>query len=230
MIAPLLHRDCPARGLHRAPGCVPWMPDGAQAFTMPLSLLPARPLRLSGFALVLALVALAVSPDGRPAAGTAGAAPLWLWPVGPPQVVTRPFIAPATTYAAGHRGIDIRVEAGAGLGTVGGPGAGLGPEVVAPADGVVHFVGTVVDRPVLSLRHPGGLISSFEPVQSGLVAGRPVSAGDVVGVVRVGAAMPAHCPTPCLHFGVRLHGEYVSPLNFLGGIERSVLLPTRPLR
>lgn len=206
-------------GLTRAP----LIACRAQAVSMPLTLLPARPFRLSGFALVLSLVALAVSPDGRPAAVATGAAPQWLWPVGPPHVISRPFIAPATTYAAGHRGIDIRVDADAGRG---GPGA----EVVAPADGIVHFVGTVVDRPVLSLRHPGGLVSSFEPVESGLAAGHTVSAGEVVGTVHVGAATPPHCPTPCLHFGVRLHGEYVSPLNFLGGIARSVLLPTRELR
>jgi murein DD-endopeptidase MepM/ murein hydrolase activator NlpD len=196
------------------------MPRRVQSDSVPLSSLLARPFRLSGFALALALVALAVSPDGRPAAGASGAAPHWLWPVSPPHVVSRPFIAPATTYGAGHRGIDIRISEGAGAGT----------EVVAPAGGVVHFVGTVVDRPVLSLRHPGGLLSSFEPVESDLVVGQPVSAADVIGLVRVGAATPEHCPTSCLHFGVRLRGEYVSPLNFLGGIARSVLLPTRQLR
>jgi len=209
-----------------APSCAPRTTGGVQAVPVPLSSLLARPFRLSGFALALALVALAVSPDGRPAAGAAGAAPRWLWPVGPPHIVSRPFIAPATTYAAGHRGIDIRVDGVAGLSA----GAALGADVSAPADGVVHFVGTVVDRPVLSLRHAGGLVSSFEPVESHLVAGQRVSAGDLVGTVRVGTATPAHCPTPCLHFGVRLNGDYVSPLNFLGGITRSVLLPTRELR
>ncbi len=215
-----------------APSCGPGMPGGVQSVTVPLSSLFARPFRLTGFALALALVALAVSPDGRPAVGAAGAAPHWLWPVAPPHVISRPFIAPATTYAAGHRGIDIRIDAVAALDSVAklDGGAGTGAEVVAPADGVVHFVGTVVDRPVLSIRHPGGLVSSFEPVESGLVEGQPVSAGDVVGAVRVGATTQAHCPTPCLHFGVRLHGDYVSPLNFLGGIARSVLLPTRELR
>lgn len=208
------------------------MPGRVQSVSVPLSSLLARPFRLSGFALALALVALAVSPDGRPAAGASGAAPRWVWPLAPPHVVSRPFIAPATTYGAGHRGIDIRIDSRSGLGEDPGLGAGarLGAEVMAPADGVVHFVGTVVDRPVLSLRHPGGLISSFEPVESDLVTGQPVSAADVIGLVRVGAATPAHCPTPCLHFGVRVHGEYVSPLNFLGGIARSVLLPTRQLQ
>jgi murein DD-endopeptidase MepM/ murein hydrolase activator NlpD len=58
-----------------------------------------------------------------------------------------------------------------------------------------------------------------------LVAGDAVRRGEVVGVLQ-----PGHCSRPCLHFGVRRHGEYLSPLNFLGGIPHSVLLPTRPFR
>jgi murein DD-endopeptidase MepM/ murein hydrolase activator NlpD len=147
------------------------------------------------------------------AAPVAGAAPsaTWAWPLGPPHAIVRPFIAPATPYSSGHRGIDVSgVE---------------GEPVLAPADGIVHFAGVVVDRPVLSIRHPGGLISSYEPVTTSLVAGEEVRRGDTIGALQSG-----HCGAPCLHFGVRRHGEYVSPLNFLGGIPRSVLLPTRPLR
>ncbi len=158
------------------------------------------------------LVALLVGPSGPPHAGRseAGTAPRWEWPIAAPHPIVRPFIAPPTPYSAGHRGIDI----------------GTAPEtpVVAPADGIVHFAGVVVDRPVLSLRHAGGLISSFEPVTSELVEGADVTRGSVIGALAAG-----HCSTPCLHFGVRLHGEYVSPLNYLGGIPPSVLLPTRPL-
>jgi murein DD-endopeptidase MepM/ murein hydrolase activator NlpD len=140
--------------------------------------------------------------------------PRWAWPIGAPRVITRPFIAPATPYSAGHRGIDLLAAAGA--------------TVYAPADGVVHFAGVIVDRPVISLEHPGGLISSFEPVASTLVAGTIVHRGDAIGRI-LGAPQSGHCGASCLHFGVRLHGQYVSPLNYLGGIPRSVLLPTRPL-
>jgi murein DD-endopeptidase MepM/ murein hydrolase activator NlpD len=60
-------------------------------------------------------------------------------------------------------------------------------------------------------------------VESTLSAGEAVSRGQLVG-----ALLPGHCAlVPCLHFGVRLNGEYVSPLNYLGGIRRAVLLPTR---
>jgi murein DD-endopeptidase MepM/ murein hydrolase activator NlpD len=122
----------------------------------------------------------------------------------------KPFIAPETRYAAGHRGIDIA--------------APVGSPVLAPSDGVVSFAGFVVDRPVLSVRHPGGLVSSYEPVATALVEGASIHRGEVIGVVVAG-----HCAAACLHFGVRLDGEYVSPLNYLGGIPRSVLLPTRTL-
>jgi murein DD-endopeptidase MepM/ murein hydrolase activator NlpD len=135
----------------------------------------------------------------------------WQWPVDPPRSVVRPYVAPATPYSVGHRGVDL--------------GALPGGVVYAPADGVVHFSGFVVDRPVLSIRHPGGLISSYEPVESSLSAGTPVQRGQPVGTVLAG-----HCgPVGCVHLGVRLDGEYVSPLLYLGEVPRSVLLPTRPL-
>ena len=164
-----------------------------------------------------ASVAAAASPAKlQPAVSAAGAASairsaLWEWPVDGTRVLLRPYIAPPTPYGPGHRGIDIALSAG---GTV-----------YAPADGIVHFSGIVVDRPVLSIRHADGLISSFEPVSSKLVAGDHVRSGDQIGEAEAG-----HCTVACVHFGVRLYGDYVSPLNYLGGIPHSVLLPTRPLR
>lgn len=174
---------------------------------------PARPSRLTGFAIVLCLVALLALPTGSAATGatTQGAA-LWQWPIRPTPVVTRPFEQPPTRYSAGHRGIDI-------AGDVGTP-------VYSPASGIVHFAGAVGGRPVLSLEHLGGVLSSFEPVDSVLVAGDTVAAGDVIGIVSGPSA--SHCDN-CLHFGVREDGEYVSPLKFLGGIAPAVLLPTRKL-
>src|SRR5690606_2043421 len=134
----------------------------------------------------------------------------WQWPIAPPHPIARAYSAPPTPYAAGHRGVDIAAASGA--------------DVVAPADGVVHFAGMVAGRPVLSIRHSGGLISSFEPVTTELAAGETVRAGDVVAQL---ASPITHCSSPCLHFGVRLYGDYVSPLLLLGGVAHSVLLPTR---
>jgi murein DD-endopeptidase MepM/ murein hydrolase activator NlpD len=154
---------------------------------------------------IVALMVLAPASSASPA--PASSPPVWDWPVDAPRVIVRQFIAPPTAYASGHRGVDLATENGI---------------VFAPADGVVHFAGMVVDRPVLSIRHPGGLISSYEPVESTLLKGDAVARGDPVGTV-----LPGHCSDTCLHFGVRLDGEYVSPLLYLGGIEPSVLLPTR---
>jgi murein DD-endopeptidase MepM/ murein hydrolase activator NlpD len=140
----------------------------------------------------------------RPAAARSGA---WLWPLPQPHTVSRPFEAPQTQYSAGHRGIDIA--------------AAPGTPVYAAAAGVVSFAGVVAGRPLLSIAHPGELVSSIEPVQALLANGEHVSAGQQVGMVAVGG----HCSTACLHFGVRLHGQYVSPMLLLGGIPRAVLLP-----
>ncbi len=134
------------------------------------------------------------------------AAALWSWPVAAPHPIARPFVAPETPYAAGHRGLDVRASAGA--------------EVRAPADGVVHFAGFVVDRPVISLRHAGGVLSSFEPVEPLVATGDRVARGEVIGIL-----LPGHCATPCLHLGARVDGGYVNPLLFLGGLDHAVLYP-----
>ena len=154
---------------------------------------------------VLALVVFGPAPAA--AVGPSGSTGVWEWPVAPPRQLLRPFVAPPTPYAAGHRGIDVA--------------ASPGSTVFAAADGVVSFAGVVVDRPVLSIRHAGGFVSSIEPVAAGVAAGDAVGAGQAVGVVASGG----HCDARCVHFGVRLHGEYVNPLGLLATIERAVLLP-----
>ncbi|UIP58868.1 murein hydrolase activator EnvC family protein [Agromyces marinus] len=155
--------------------------------------------------------AAAPPPPPATAAGSFEPAPAaesgWIWPVGPPVLLVEPFRAPATPYSSGHRGIDLLAPQAAA--------------VVSPADGVVSFAGPVAGREVLSIDHGGGVVSAIEPVESGLAAGTVVRAGEPVGVVSSGG----HCESRCVHFGVRVHGEYVSPLNWLGGVPRAVLLP-----
>ena len=148
----------------------------------------------------------AVAAEDRPAATAR-----WGWPVDPPHTVTRPFQAPTTEYGPGHRGIDIAVAPGA--------------EVRAPADGIVSFAGVVVDRPLVSIRHADGLVSSVEPVVPLVAAGDAVVAGQVVGTL---AAEPRHEPDGGLHLGARLHGEYVDPALLLAALRHAVLLPLDP--
>ncbi|MFC9558194.1 M23 family metallopeptidase [Agromyces sp. NPDC056965] len=131
----------------------------------------------------------------------------WRWPVPAPTRVVAPFRAPPTPYTAGHRGIDIAATPAA--------------TVVAAAPGVVSFSGMVAGRPVVSIDHGDGVVSAIEPVAGLVAAGATVAAGDPIGTVATGG----HCDSGCVHFGVRVDGEYVSPFLFLGGLPRAVLLP-----
>ena len=154
-------------------------------------------------------------------AGPAGAAPTahprettvrpsWAWPLSPRPAVVRPFDPPPEPWLSGHRGVDLQAAAD-------------GVPVTSPADGVVTFVGVVVDRPVITIDHSGGLRSSFEPVHSTLRKGDTVAKGQ-----EIGALEPGHCgQLPCVHWGVRRGEEYVDPLAFVMDLRPSVLLPLR---
>ncbi|WP_173924273.1 murein hydrolase activator EnvC [Agromyces sp. Marseille-P2726] len=152
-------------------------------------------------------VAVSARPWNEPSHGDHD--PQWSWPVPAPIRVVDPFRAPPTPYAAGHRGIDLRIEPGA--------------VVVAAAPGTVSYAGQVAGRGVVAIDHGGGVVSAIEPVEASVAQGAPVAAGDAIAVVGSGG----HCDARCVHFGVRVDGEYVSPFLFLGGLPRAVLLPMR---
>lgn len=150
---------------------------------------------------------LAVVLGGHPASAAEGdplAGRGWVWPVEAVQVV-RPFAAPPHPYAAGHRGLDL----------------GGVDRVRSPARGTVAFAGSVAGRPVVTIDHGDGLVTTLEPVTTTLRAGEAVARGDPVGTVAAGG----HAPVGAVHFGVRWNGEYVNPLRLLGGVPRAILLP-----
>lgn len=158
------------------------------------------------------------TPDVGPAARSSFIA-AWSWPLVPEPRVLRHFERPPQDWKPGHRGVDLSTR-------------GLPAQVRSPADGVVAFAGTVVDRGVLTIDHGDGRISSFEPVTTTLVEGRAVGTGDVVATVAVihpatasGGTVRGHCGGLCLHWGVRVEGEYVDPLAFVTDRRPSVLLP-----
>lgn len=134
----------------------------------------------------------------------------WSWPITGPVRITRPFLVPPHAYGPGHRGIDLAsLEGGSDI------------VVRSPADGVIAFVGTVVDRPLLTIDHGDGLVTTLEPARSELMVGTDVRAAEAIGTLASGG----HAAGGELHFGVRLNGEYVNPLLLLGGVPRAILLP-----
>lgn len=138
-------------------------------------------------------------------AAAVAATPSWDWPADAPVRVASPYVAPAHAYGAGHRGIDLVAEG----------------VVRAPADGVVAFAGTVVDRGVVTIDHGDGWVLTLEPVDPSVTAGTAVRRGEQVGTVGAGG----HAAAGTVHVGVRLDGEYVNPMLRLGTVPRAVLLP-----
>lgn len=166
-------------------------------------------------ALLFAAV-LAGSAPTIPGAEPVPAQPRWNWPLSPKPDVMRPFDPPDRPWLSGHRGVDLEPEFSSTPGQAGW-------QVSAPADGVVTFVGVVVDRKVITIDHGDGLRSSFEPVASELQQGDAVAKGQAIGIIEDAAG---HCgTTKCLHWGVRRGDDYVNPLAFVQDLRPSVLLP-----
>lgn len=147
----------------------------------------------------LALVMTLALPASDPLAALG-----WVWPVERVQVV-RPYEAPTHAYGPGHRGVDLA----------------SGEVVLSPADGHVAFAGSVAGRPVVTIDHGGGLVTTLEPVVSDLAVGAVVARAAPIGRLDGGG----HTAPGVVHFGVRLNGEYVNPLRLLGGVPRAILLP-----
>lgn len=158
----------------------------------------------------LALTAALVGLGAEAAAAPDEAQPVpggWIWPVSGAFRIAEPFAAPAHAYGPGHRGIDLEPA---------------GPAVlVAPQAGVVAYAGTIAGRGIVTIDHGDGWVTTLEPIASDAVAGLAVARGDAVGTIALGG----HSPSGTVHFGVRLHGEYVNPLMLLGGVPRAVLVP-----
>ena len=127
------------------------------------------------------------------------------WPLRPRPAVVRTFDAPTPNWNRGHRGVDL----------AGGPGQ----QVYAAGPGTVVFAGDLAGRPLVSITHPGGLRTSYEPVRPSVRAGQLVTAGTTIGELLAGhdgCAAPA-----CLHWGAMWGpasaADYVDPLGLLAG-------------
>ncbi len=125
------------------------------------------------------------------------------WPLRPPPAVARGFDAPTPDWQTGHRGVDL-------------PGS-PGQRVYAAGAATVVFAGLLAGRPVVSLAHPGGLRTSYEPVRAVVRAGQAVTSETVIGELVAGHA---GCrAAACLHWGAMWgpasRADYVDPLGLL---------------
>ncbi|MDX6398536.1 MAG: hypothetical protein QOJ43_1944, partial [Gaiellaceae bacterium] len=133
----------------------------------------------------------------------APAAPAWTWPVQGP--VLRPFLLGPDAYAGGqHRGVDV--------------GAPVGASVVAPAAGLVSFVGSVPGGGrALTIQTADGYAITLLQFGAVVVArGTELAEGAVAGTV--GESADDVTTAPHVHLGVRVASEpngYVDPLSLL---------------
>jgi murein DD-endopeptidase MepM/ murein hydrolase activator NlpD len=96
---------------------------------------------------------------------------------------------------------------------IGGPGQ----PVYAAGPGTVVFAGVLAGRPVVSVDHPGGLRTSYEPVAATVRPGQAVSSSSALGRLERGHA---GCPAAaCLHWGAMwgpaARADYVDPLGLI---------------
>jgi murein DD-endopeptidase MepM/ murein hydrolase activator NlpD len=135
------------------------------------------------------------------------------WPLRPAPTVVRGFDAPSPDWKPGHRGVDLS----------GRPGQ----QVYAAGRATVVFAGELAGRPVVSLAHPGGLRTSYEPVRAAVRTGQQVTAQTVIGELVAGHSGCA--ATACLHWGAMWgpasEAAYVDPL----GLLRSTPVRLKPL-
>jgi murein DD-endopeptidase MepM/ murein hydrolase activator NlpD len=154
-------------------------------------------------ALALATTVTALWP-----ASAAGAQPSQAAPPAPPYSppvsapIGDPFRPPVGAYGAGNRGLEYDTEPG--------------DAVWASADGTVVFAGPVAGTLHVTVRHTGGVRTSYSFLTAiAVVLGQHVRRGDRVGIAG-----------ERLHFGARAGDAYFDPASlFVGGEVDVELLP-----
>ncbi|WP_313816779.1 M23 family metallopeptidase [Citricoccus sp.] len=211
--------------------------DGGGRFPLVLRLLGLAALGLTAPAFVPPITTAAPVAPSPQVATAAEVSSGWVPPTS--GAILRVFEPPPEPWAAGHRGVDWEAT---------------GDEVVAPGAGTVRFAGPVAGRPVITLAHANGMLSSLEPVTAAehWSVGDRVEAGELLGTVGPGrsdgegdgdggqgsSTAPSgsgHCAQRCVHWGVRIPDgwvvdgaawdRYLDPLVLLGWSGPSILWP-----
>jgi murein DD-endopeptidase MepM/ murein hydrolase activator NlpD len=170
----------------------------------------------SAAALVVTVTVAVTTASAVPATASADAGDVRLqWPLRPRPAVVRAFDAPSPNWNRGHRGVDL-------AGTSGQPVYAAGPATVV-------FAGVLAGRPLVSLAHPGGLRTSYEPVRATVRTGQVVGASTSIGVLESGH--PGCAAEACLHWGAMwgpaARADYVDPVGLVATTP-IVLKPLHP--
>nr|WP_065337111.1 M23 family metallopeptidase [Corynebacterium pseudotuberculosis] len=111
--------------------------------------------------------------------------------------VLKGFKKPEYNWLPGHRGVDLELSVGA--------------NVLAAESGIVAFSGTVARTPTISIDHPDGIRTTYQPVFTSLRKGDSVRIGDVIGQLA-----PSTDGNAGLHWGAFTGNyEYINPLSLL---------------
>ncbi|WP_250213401.1 M23 family metallopeptidase [Acrocarpospora catenulata] len=130
----------------------------------------------------------------------------WAWPITNPHVL-RGFDPPPQRWLPGHRGIDLAAHPA--------------QAVYAAGAGTVTFAAPVGGVSAIAITHTNNLKTTYLPVTPSVHNGDQVSKGDLIGTIAP-SPLP-HCPTTCLHWGLRRGPLYLNPLLLLGLAEVRLL-------
>ncbi|WP_411206576.1 M23 family metallopeptidase [Corynebacterium callunae] len=106
------------------------------------------------------------------------------------------FDKPAQNWLPGHRGVDLDLA--------------IGDPVLAAGAGVIAFSGVVFGTPTISIDHPDGIRTTYQPVHSHVTVGQTVSRGEIIGTL--GHPTTAY---PGLQWGAKVGEDYLNPISLL---------------
>ena len=115
-----------------------------------------------------------------------------------PNRVLRPFNKPAKNWLPGHRGVDLE--------------ATPTDPIYAAGDGTVIYAGTLAGVPTVSIEHPGGLRTTYQPVLPLVAVGDTVTGKQPIGTLAPGGTHGY----PGLQWGAKFGADdYINPLTLL---------------
>ena len=115
-----------------------------------------------------------------------------------PNRVLRPFNKPAKNWLPGHRGVDLE--------------AAPTDPIYAAGDGTVIYAGTLAGIPTVSIEHPGGLRTTYQPVLPLVAVGDTVTGKQPIGTLAPGGTHGY----PGLQWGAKFGADdYINPLTLL---------------